>query len=85
MLSERTNGFAQHLAIEPVLGLKVVIYCGLIDASLGREGADTGGFLAASSANSRTAVFKMRSRVISDGRSFPQAPIFKLSFEMCLG
>ena len=49
MLSERTNGFAQHLAIEPVLGLlsEVEIYCGLIDASLGREGADTGGFIAA--------------------------------------
>jgi hypothetical protein len=29
VFGEGTNGFAQDLAIKPILGLEVVIYCGL--------------------------------------------------------
>ena len=47
MLGERANGIAQYLAVQPFLGLEVVIYCGLIDASLSRKGTYAGGVVAA--------------------------------------
>ena len=37
----------RDLAIKPVLGLEVVIYCGLIDASLGRKATYASGVIAA--------------------------------------
>jgi hypothetical protein len=72
ILGERVNGVAQHFAVQPILAPEVVIYRRLIDASLRRKGR---------SANSRVAVFKIRSRVISDGRVISPTLVFKLAFE----
>src|SRR5262245_40686607 len=47
ILGVRVNGVAQYFAVEPVLGLEVVVYCGLINASLSRKGSDTGRFITA--------------------------------------
>ena len=47
VLSQRAYGIAQYLAVQPVLGLEVVIYCSLIDVSFGRESPNAGRFIAA--------------------------------------
>ena len=46
ILGESVNGVAQHFAVQRVLGLKVIVYCGLIDVSLCRKGPDAGRFIA---------------------------------------
>ena len=47
VLRERLNGIVEYFAIQPVLGLEVVVYCRLIDVSLCRKRADAGRFIAA--------------------------------------
>ena len=47
MLSERMNGVAQYVTVQRILALKVVIYRGLIDASLRRKGAYAGSVITA--------------------------------------
>jgi hypothetical protein len=47
ILGERTNGVAQYFAVQAFLALEVVIYGGLIDASLRRKGTYAGGVITA--------------------------------------
>src|SRR5262249_3831057 len=47
VLRKRVNGIAQYFTVQSVLGLEVVVYCRLIDVSLGRKRADAGRFIAA--------------------------------------
>ena len=78
LLGEGAKSRPQDFAVEAVLAPEVVVDGGLVDPSLGDNGADTGFFIAAIG---KQPLGGFEDPFAGDVRRSRQGPLFKLSFE----